>query len=50
MLAASSAVCCRVTPKQKAELVRVVKASGKTVLGIGDGGNDVSMIQVRVCV
>jgi P-type E1-E2 ATPase len=45
MLAASSAVCCRVTPKQKAELVKVVKLSGRTVLAIGDGGNDVSMIQ-----
>jgi magnesium-transporting ATPase (P-type) len=50
MLAAVSAVCCRVTPKQKAELVKVVKTSGKTVLAIGDGGNDVSMIQVCVIV
>ncbi len=48
MLAASSAVCCRVTPKQKAELVKVVKTAGRTVLAIGDGGNDVSMIQVCV--
>jgi hydroxymethylpyrimidine pyrophosphatase-like HAD family hydrolase len=27
-----------------------VKTSGKTVLAIGDGGNDVSMIQVCVIV
>eukprot|EP01017_Pseudomicrothorax_dubius_P049053 TRINITY_DN9054_c0_g1_i2.p1 TRINITY_DN9054_c0_g1~~TRINITY_DN9054_c0_g1_i2.p1 ORF type:complete len:531 (+),score=99.30 TRINITY_DN9054_c0_g1_i2:502-2094(+) len=39
-------VCCRVTPKQKAEVVRQVKTRYKKVtLAIGDGANDVNMIQ-----
>jgi P-type E1-E2 ATPase len=39
-------VCCRVTPKQKAEVVRLIKNSmGKITLAIGDGANDVNMIQ-----
>jgi phospholipid-translocating ATPase len=46
LMGAASAICCRVTPKQKAELVRIVKDDGKMTLAIGDGGNDVSMIQV----
>ncbi|KAJ3166505.1 hypothetical protein HDU88_003374 [Geranomyces variabilis] len=39
-------VCCRVSPKQKAQVVRLVKR-GKDVMcaAIGDGANDVSMIQ-----
>ncbi|KAJ3178458.1 hypothetical protein HDU87_003532 [Geranomyces variabilis] len=39
-------VCCRVSPKQKAQVVRLVKR-GKNVMcaAIGDGANDVSMIQ-----
>ncbi|KAJ3018596.1 hypothetical protein HKX48_002791 [Thoreauomyces humboldtii] len=39
-------VCCRVSPKQKAQVVRLVK-HGKNVMcaAIGDGANDVSMIQ-----
>ena len=42
-----SVVCCRCTPMQKAEIVRIVKRSTKsTVLAIGDGANDVAMIQV----
>jgi magnesium-transporting ATPase (P-type) len=45
MMGAMSSVCCRVTPKQKAELVKVVKDAGHMTLAIGDGGNDVSMIQ-----
>ncbi len=45
MMGAMSAVCCRVTPKQKAQLVKVVKDAGHMTLAIGDGGNDVSMIQ-----
>lgn len=41
-----SVVCCRVTPIQKAKVVRLVKDYAKaTCLAIGDGGNDVSMIQ-----
>ena len=43
---ASSVVCCRVTPLQKAQIVSLVKDSSKdTCLAIGDGANDVSMIQ-----
>jgi phospholipid-translocating ATPase len=44
-LAARSVICCRVTPKQKAQLVRLVRDAGHLALAIGDGGNDVSMIQ-----
>ena len=44
-MGAVSCVCCRVTPKQKAELVAVVKHTGAMTLAVGDGGNDVSMIQ-----
>lgn len=39
-------MCCRVSPKQKARIVRLIKERGGTVtLAIGDGANDVSMIQ-----
>ncbi|KZP01087.1 phospholipid-translocating P-type ATPase [Calocera viscosa TUFC12733] len=39
-------VCCRVSPKQKAEIVHLVKGGmGAMCLAIGDGANDVSMIQ-----
>lgn len=42
----SGVVCCRCTPTQKADVVRAIKKStGKRVASIGDGGNDVSMIQ-----
>eukprot|EP01012_Entosiphon_sulcatum_P031609 TRINITY_DN4015_c0_g1_i1.p1 TRINITY_DN4015_c0_g1~~TRINITY_DN4015_c0_g1_i1.p1 ORF type:complete len:1191 (-),score=188.74 TRINITY_DN4015_c0_g1_i1:51-3623(-) len=41
----SSAVCCRVTPLQKAMVVALFQGQGKTALGVGDGANDVSMIQ-----
>ena len=41
-----SVICCRVSPKQKAQVVRLVKTSlGAMCLSIGDGANDVSMIQ-----
>lgn len=41
-----SVICCRVTPKQKASVVKMVKNYlGKCCLAIGDGGNDVNMIQ-----
>ncbi|GLI63173.1 hypothetical protein VaNZ11_005942 [Volvox africanus] len=41
-----SVVCCRVTPKQKAQVVKLVQRLRKSiVLAIGDGANDVSMIQ-----
>ncbi|EJU00708.1 phospholipid-translocating P-type ATPase [Dacryopinax primogenitus] len=39
-------VCCRVSPKQKAQIVHLVKDGlGAMCLAIGDGANDVSMIQ-----
>ncbi|XP_023711362.1 probable phospholipid-transporting ATPase VD isoform X3 [Cryptotermes secundus] len=42
----SSVLCCRATPLQKAYIVRVVKEQLKMrTLAIGDGANDVSMIQ-----
>ncbi|KAI4331279.1 hypothetical protein MLD38_029478 [Melastoma candidum] len=42
----ASVICCRVSPKQKALVTRLVKeATGKTTLAIGDGANDVGMIQ-----
>ncbi|OVA11949.1 Cation-transporting P-type ATPase [Macleaya cordata] len=42
----SSVVCCRVSPLQKAQVTSLVKkGAGKITLSIGDGANDVSMIQ-----
>ena len=39
-------VCCRVTPLQKSEVVELVKAAQLGItLAIGDGANDVGMIQ-----
>ena len=41
-----SVICCRATPKNKAQIVDFVKRKTKDVtLAIGDGANDVSMIQ-----
>jgi magnesium-transporting ATPase (P-type) len=41
-------VCCRVTPLQKAQVVELVMQNEKKItLAIGDGANDVSMIQSR---
>ena len=39
-------ICCRVSPKQKAELVHIIKSINpkKSTLAIGDGANDVGMI------
>ena len=45
-LFASSVVCCRVSPKQKADIVNMIRnlhPQAKT-LAIGDGANDVNMI------
>ena len=43
---APAVICCRVSPTQKAVITKGVKEyTGKIVLGIGDGGNDVGMIQ-----
>jgi phospholipid-translocating P-type ATPase (flippase) len=42
---ARSVICCRVSPKQKAKVVQLIKANGKWItLSIGDGANDVPMI------
>ncbi|CAH0478820.1 unnamed protein product [Peronospora belbahrii] len=46
-MACESVVCCRVSPSQKAEVVTLVRATNKKMrtLAIGDGANDVAMIQ-----
>ena len=43
---ANVVLACRVSPKQKAEIVRMMRARhpDKTTLAIGDGANDVNMI------
>ncbi|KAI9029999.1 hypothetical protein CLU79DRAFT_695464 [Phycomyces nitens] len=42
----ASVICCRVSPKQKAQVVMLVKKGLKVMtLAIGDGANDVAMIQ-----
>ncbi|VDM32750.1 unnamed protein product [Hydatigera taeniaeformis] len=44
---ASSVLCCRLTPIQKAEIVRMMKGSRRpspVCCAVGDGANDVSMI------
>ncbi|ETW83517.1 hypothetical protein HETIRDRAFT_408798 [Heterobasidion irregulare TC 32-1] len=39
-------ICCRVSPLQKALVVKLIKKNQKSILlAIGDGANDVSMIQ-----
>lgn len=39
-------ICCRATPSNKAKMVEMIKIKTKEVtLAIGDGANDVSMIQ-----
>jgi len=44
-LLGNSVVCCRVSPKQKADVVHLAKSMGPwTTLSIGDGANDVPMI------
>ena len=43
---AASCICCRVSPAQKMQVVGLVKSQGSWItLSIGDGANDVSMIQ-----
>ena len=43
---AITVICCRVSPLQKSQVVKMMKNydKSKTILAIGDGGNDVSMI------
>mmetsp|Transcript_42587 Transcript_42587/g.97679 ORF Transcript_42587/g.97679 Transcript_42587/m.97679 type:complete len:1123 (+) Transcript_42587:130-3498(+) len=39
-------ICCRVSPKQKGAVVRLIKTTQKAItLAIGDGANDCNMIQ-----
>ncbi|ORX88939.1 phospholipid-translocating P-type ATPase [Basidiobolus meristosporus CBS 931.73] len=42
---AHTVVCCRVTPNQKSQIVTSIKDKGFVSLSVGDGGNDVLMIQ-----
>lgn len=43
---APAVICCRCSPIQKAHMVQLMKEyTGKRTLAIGDGGNDVNMIQ-----
>jgi phospholipid-transporting ATPase len=45
-LLADSCICCRVSPAQKASVVNLAHIYGKWItLSIGDGANDVNMIQ-----
>ncbi|XP_055370754.1 phospholipid-transporting ATPase IF isoform X2 [Condylostylus longicornis] len=47
-LKCDSVLCCRLTPLQKSEIVRLIKSSKEKkyiTAAIGDGANDVSMIQ-----
>ncbi|GAB5566232.1 phospholipid-transporting ATPase IB isoform X1 [Prionailurus iriomotensis] len=45
-LSCKAVICCRVSPLQKSEIVDVVKKRVKAItLAIGDGANDVGMIQ-----
>ena len=41
----SCVCCCRCAPAQKQSITALLKKLDKRVLGIGDGGNDVGMIQ-----
>ncbi|XP_046820654.1 phospholipid-transporting ATPase IF-like isoform X3 [Vespa crabro] len=45
-MSCESVVCCRLTPLQKSEIVQMIKnTKGIITAAVGDGGNDVSMIQ-----
>nr|XP_032811396.1 phospholipid-transporting ATPase IA isoform X1 [Petromyzon marinus] len=45
-LSCKSVICCRVSPLQKSEIVEMIKRQVKTItLAVGDGANDVGMIQ-----
>ncbi|XP_022137399.1 putative phospholipid-transporting ATPase 9 [Momordica charantia] len=42
----ASVICCRSSPKQKALVTQLVKVkTGSTTLAVGDGANDVGMLQ-----
>ncbi|XP_071458695.1 probable phospholipid-transporting ATPase IIB isoform X5 [Marmota flaviventris] len=43
-------VCCRCSPTQKAHMVTLLRQhTGRRTCAVGDGGNDVSMIQAADC-
>ncbi|KAG7245870.1 hypothetical protein CRUP_000045, partial [Coryphaenoides rupestris] len=43
-------VCCRCSPTQKAQIVTLLQQhTSNRTCAIGDGGNDVSMIQAADC-
>ena len=42
---ASAVVCCRCTPSQKSAVAALMVTHRHVTLGVGDGGNDVSLIQ-----
>eukprot|EP00070_Physeter_catodon_P029564 XP_028336458.1 probable phospholipid-transporting ATPase IIB isoform X2 [Physeter catodon] len=43
-------VCCRCAPTQKARIVKLLRQhTGRRTCAVGDGGNDVSMIQAADC-
>lgn len=46
-IATDSVICCRASPSQKANLVKIVRTQvrGSVTLAIGDGANDIAMIQ-----
>lgn len=46
-IVADSVICCRASPSQKALLVRSIRSKipGSVTLAIGDGANDIAMIQ-----
>ncbi len=44
-LRCKAVVCCRVSPLQKAQVTTLVRSHGRITLAIGDGANDVGMIQ-----
>uniref|UniRef100_A0A4W3IKH5 Phospholipid-transporting ATPase n=1 Tax=Callorhinchus milii TaxID=7868 RepID=A0A4W3IKH5_CALMI len=46
-LSCKAVICCRASPLQKSEIVKMVKKQIKVItLAIGDGANDVGMIQM----
>lgn len=45
ILNTKTAICCRLTPKQKSQIVGILKkVANKVVMTVGDGANDVPMI------